>query len=54
MHKTLRVCPENSLFVFVFNRRSKRGNCPNEAFRDAYGKLAILRSMCKESKFYNR
>lgn len=37
---------------FVFDCRSKRGNVSNEAFRDAYGKLAILRSMCKEGKFF--
>ncbi|XP_028400220.1 uncharacterized protein LOC114523482 [Dendronephthya gigantea] len=30
-------------------KRSKRGSSiQSEAFRDAYGKLAILRSMCKE------
>ena len=37
------------MFYLSFSyRKSKKGHSKEPAFREAYGKLSILRSMCKE------
>mgnify|MGYP002803552619 CR=1 FL=1 len=48
MQIELNIVLKKICLIFLIVRRSKRGNCPDEAFRDAYGKLAILKSMCRE------